>query len=180
MASAEWEPNFLAVISWLQLAWFSLPGELLLHTHMPKQTDRHGWFLTDLRPSQNVGNVQRQHREKRLQHLHMWTLQAGLQRLTLTQISPVLWTVCKCAVARTHSTPTQLKMHLRWKVTGPVHCLGNGRLFCVEGAALQCNDVIRKKGVSSGQTPLRSTLKCICREGDKCCVCRRCKKVACF
>lgn len=33
---------------------------------MPRQTDQHGWFLTDLRPSQNVGNVQRQHREKKI------------------------------------------------------------------------------------------------------------------
>lgn len=141
-------PISLAVISWLHLAWFSLPGELRLHTleHMPRQTDKHGWFLADLRLSQNVGNVQRQHGEKRLQNLHMSTLQTGFQRLTLTQISPVTWTVWKCAVARTHSTPTQLKMHLRWKVTGPVHCLGNGRLFCWREQLCSVMMLSEKKG----------------------------------
>lgn len=72
--------------------------------------------------------------------------QTEFQRLTLARIPPVTWTVCKCAAARTHSTPTQLKLHLRWKVTGPVHCLGNGRRCCWREQHLQCDDVIRKKG----------------------------------
>lgn len=103
---------------------------------------------------------------------------SGFQRSTRTQISPVTWTVCKCALARTHNTPTQLKMHLRWKVTGPVHCLGNGRLFCWREQLCSVM-MLSEKRVSSGQTPVRSTVytpKCICRDGDQCCVCRRCKR----
>lgn len=69
--------------------------------------------------------------------------QTEFQRLTLARIPPVTWTVCKCAAA---STPTQLKLHLRWKVTGPVHCLGNGRRCWWREQHLQCDDVIRKKG----------------------------------
>lgn len=68
--------------------------------------------------------------------------------------APVTWTVCKCAAARTHSTPTQLKLHLRWKVTGPVHCLGNGRRCWWREQ--HCGVMmLSEKRVSSGQTPAR-------------------------
>lgn len=69
-------------------------------------------------------------------------------------IAPVTWTVCKCAAARTHSTPTQLKLHLRWKVTGPVHCLGNGRR-CWWREQHCSVMMLSEKRVSSGQTPAR-------------------------
>ncbi len=54
---------------------------------------------------------------------------------------------------KTHThTDTDLIMHVKWKVSGPVHCLGNGRLAGV--VALRSNDVITNViGVSSGQTP---------------------------
>lgn len=63
-------------------------------------------------------------------------------------------TACKCAAARTHSTPTQLKLHLRWKVTGPVHCLGNGRR-CWWREQHCSVMMLSEKRVSSGQTPAR-------------------------
>lgn len=70
------------------------------------------------------------------------------------RIAPLTWTVCKCAAARTHSTPTQLKLHLRWKVTGPVHCLGNGRR-CWWREQHCSVMMLSEKRVSSGQTPAR-------------------------
>lgn len=69
-----------------------------------------------------------------LQTLNMNPLQAWAHAYKGTLrhyrlILPLTCTVCKCAMARTaRSTHTHPVMHLRWKVSGPVHCLGNGRL----------------------------------------------------
>lgn len=55
----------------------------------------------------------------------------------------------------THTAqPTHLVMHLRWKVSGPVHCLGNGRL-CRWGWRLWwSNDVITEPESAQDRPPL--------------------------
>lgn len=55
----------------------------------------------------------------------------------------------------THTAqPTHLVMHLRWKVSGPVHCLGNGRLCRWRWRLWWSNDVITEPGSAQDRPPL--------------------------
>lgn len=49
---------------------------------------------------------------------------------------------------------THLVMHLRWKVSGPFHCLGNGRLCRLRWRLWWSNDVITEVGSAQDRPPL--------------------------
>lgn len=70
------------------------------------------------------------HDENELKHVPVADVCSKSPAPLLTLMLLLTCAVCKCAAASQTRTvrPHILIMRLRWKVSGPVHCLGNGRL----------------------------------------------------